>query len=62
MSVKDQVQAKTRLPYAKPSLRVIDLLSKEVMGSGCKTTTGPAEGQEAPIGCVGNSCQDSDGS
>ena len=44
----------SKLPYAKPRLRTIELVAEEVLSVGCKLATGPG----GPIGatCTAAAC------
>lgn len=37
---RDERDEKIRRPYEKPTLRIIELASEEVMSVGCKTNSG----------------------
>jgi hypothetical protein len=52
---KKENEKPCRQPYKKPELRVVELEAKEVLATGCKTSTGNSA-FDFPSNCVGNSC------
>lgn len=50
----DDEKEKTRLPYEKPRLRIIELAAEEVLAIGCKIDGGGFSVGVSP--CIANSC------
>lgn len=46
---------KNKLPYEKPTLRVIELDTEQVLAQGCKLEFGGSNSGD-PSSCVGNFC------
>lgn len=52
-----QGENKYRKPYEKPLLRVIEMETDQVLGIGCKLSTGPPDVGD-PATCIGNFCSE----
>jgi len=50
-----QNEEKTKHPYQKPRLRIIELAAEEVLGVGCKLINGDSA-PGSPFNCIGNNC------
>jgi hypothetical protein len=51
----EQKQEKSKRPYEKPMLRVIELSAEEVLAVGCKQATGASAFGNA-VGCIATPC------
>ena len=51
----DQEKEKSKRPYEKPLLSVIELAAEEVLGVGCKLASG-GSAFGWPTNCIGSSC------
>lgn len=57
----DQEKKKIKKVYSKPRLRMIELVSEEVLGISCKTSYGDGQGV-ATNGCLISPCSSIPGS
>lgn len=52
----EQDRERTKLPYERPKLRIIELAAEEVLAIGCKLTSGGWASGVTP--CVASGCAD----
>ena len=52
---RDDLREKQKRTYEKPQLRVIELAAEEVLGFGCKLSSG-GRAVGSPANCVSNGC------
>jgi hypothetical protein len=52
-----QEENKHKKPYEKPLLRIIEMETDQVLGIGCKLSTGPPDFAD-PVSCIGNFCSE----
>lgn len=50
----DQEKEKSKIPYEKPRLRVIELAAEEVLAAGCKQVSGGTAFGASP--CIAGPC------
>lgn len=53
----NQQESESKQPYEKPVLRVIKMETDQVLGIGCKLSTGPPDVGD-PATCIGSFCSE----